>query len=289
MLCPCCITVPTVIIQLVATAFVLSYGQRSLTKNSNKWVRHIVFIITLLVSLVLVGVGLFLLVLVNNDDLRNKGFAHFCSMQNLKDSGPMDEIRCSLFKEANISGKLLEFGPGPGTNFKCFVNSTAIEDYVGVEPNKHFEENMMVEKEKRGLTFPIHFSELRGEDLTVPSESFDVAIMTHVMCSVESVETVLANAERALKSGGKIVFMEHVKAEDGTKMKLFQDVVGPIFNIIGNGCQVRDLKNIIENALGDRFDVEMMVEFEGKLQSIDIVLSVRSKLTIHSIGSSSSP
>lgn len=184
----------------------------------------------------------------------------------------MDEIRCSLFKEANITGgKLLEFGPGPGTNFKCFANSTSIEDYVGVEPNKHFEENMMVEKKKHGLTFPIHFLELRGEDLTVPSESFDVVIMTHVMCSVESVETVLANAERALKSGGKIVFMEHVKAEDGTKMKLFQDVVGPIFNIIGNGCQVRDLKTIIENALGDRFVVEMMVEFEGKLPTYILI------------------
>ena len=147
MLCPCCLTVPSVIIKLLATASALSCSQRFLTKNSNKWVRRISFVITLLISLALVGVGLFLLVLVNNDDLRSRGFAHFCSMQNLKDGGPMDEIRCSILNKADISGRVLEFGPGPGTNFKCLVNnSTTIDDYVGVEPNVHFKEKMMLEK-----------------------------------------------------------------------------------------------------------------------------------------------
>ena len=76
----------------------------------------------------------------------------------------MNEVRCALLNEADISGKVLEFGPGPGTNFKCFVNSTSIDEYVGVEPNIYFEEEMMREKEKRGLTFPLDFAQLRGED-----------------------------------------------------------------------------------------------------------------------------
>ena len=176
----------------------------------------------------------------------------------------MDEIRCSILNKADISGRVLEFGPGPGTNFKCLVNSTTIDDYVGVEPNVHFKEKMMLEKERRSLTFPIHFAALRGEDyVDVPSESFDSVIMTHVLCSVDSVESVLANAERALKSGGKMVFIEHVRGK-GTNMKLFQDAVGPIFNIIGNGCHVRDTKTIIESYLDNRFDVEID-EFEAPL------------------------
>jgi hypothetical protein len=50
-------------------------------------------------------------------------------------------------------------------------------------------------------------------------------------------------------------------------------MVGPIFNIIGNGCQVRDLKTIIENVLGDRFVVEMMVEFEAPLPKFPLLFA----------------
>mmetsp|Transcript_1832 Transcript_1832/g.3997 ORF Transcript_1832/g.3997 Transcript_1832/m.3997 type:complete len:285 (+) Transcript_1832:81-935(+) len=273
MVCPCCFTIPSVIIKLLATASALSYGQRFLTKNSNKWVRRISFGITLIISLILVGIGLFLLVLANNNDLRSRGFANFCAMQNLKDGGPMNEVRCAILNEADISGKVLEFGPGPGTNFKCFVNSTSIDEYVGVEPNTYFKEEMMREKEKRGLTFPLDFAPLRGEDyVDVMSESFDVVILTHVLCSVDSVETVLANAERALKPGGKMIIMEHMTAGEGTKLKMFQEVVGPIFNIIGNGCKVLDMTKIIESYLGNRFSVQLD-EFEAPLPAFPLLFA----------------
>lgn len=276
MVCPCCFTIPSIIIKLLATASALTYGQRFLTKNSNKWIRCISFGITLVISLILVGIGLFLLVLANNDDLRSRGFANFCAMQNLKDGGPMNEVRCAILNGADISGKVLEFGPGPGTNFKCFANNSttaSIDEYVGVEPNLYFKEEMMREKEKRGLTFPLDFAPLRGEDyVDVMSESFDAVILTHVLCSVDSVESVLANAERALKPGGKMIIMEHVAAPDGTKLKMFQDVVGPIFNIIGNGCKVLDMKNIIESYLGNRFDVEL-VEFEAPMPAFPLLFA----------------
>ena len=194
-------------------------------------------------------------------------------MQNLKDGGPIDEVRCSILNDANISGRVLEFGPGPGTNFKCLVNSTSIDEYVGVEPNKYFKQEMMKEKEKRGLTFPLDFAPLKGEDyVDVVSGGFDSVIMTHVLCSVDSVETVLANAERALKAGGKMIFMEHKSAAEGTKLKLFQDVVGPIFNIIGNGCKVLDMTNIIESYLGNRFDFQL-VEFEAPLPAFPLLFA----------------
>lgn len=227
--------------------------------------------ITLIPVLLIGGVGVFLLVLSNNDDLRNRGFANFCAMQNLKD-GPLDDIRCSLLDKADISGKVLEFGPGPGTNFKCFINNTSIEEYVAVEPNEYFKEKMIHEKEKRGLTFPLQISSLKGEEVDLPLESFDAVIMTHVLCSVDSVESTLANAERALKAGGKMIILEHVKAEDGTKLKFVQDVVGPIFNIVGNGCKVLDMKPIIENYLEDRFAVQID-EFEAPLPAFPLLFA----------------
>jgi len=190
--------------------------------------------------------------------------------RNLRAS-PLDEHRCSILEEGNVSGRVLEFGPGPGTNFKCFQNSTAaqsIERYVAVEPNSYFEEKMREEKDVRGLHFPLEFVGLKGEDVdnnivSVDNGSFDVVILTHVLCSVDSVEDVLANAEKALKpSGGRIIFMEHVSAKEGTFTWYVQKVAAPILNIVGNGCTFRNLRDVIGNYLGSRFDTQM-VDFEA--------------------------
>ena len=184
-----------------------------------------------------------------------------------------------LNDQGGVKGKVLEFGPGPGTNFKCFQNHTttnlSIEKYVAVEPNSYFEEEMKKEREARGLRFPLEFVGLKGEDVDISSDdvgTFDVVIMTHVLCSVDSVEAVLKNADRALKANGegKIVFMEHVIAQRGTFTWYVQLVFEPIFNILGNGCHVRDLKEDITRVLkggGDdsgRFDISIE-EFEAPL------------------------
>lgn len=175
-----------------------------------------------------------------------------------------------------MSGRVLEFGPGPGTNFKCYQNYTAdtaqlskIEKYVAVEPNSYFEEEMRKEKELRGLDFPLEFVGLKGEEIDIAFEEydglFDVVILTHVLCSVDSVKNVLSNAERALKPGvGRIIFMEHVIAKEGTLAWYFQWVAAPVLNIVGNGCQFRNLRNDIENYLGDQFDTRVL-DFQAPL------------------------
>lgn len=162
----------------------------------------------------------------------------------------------------HVAGRVLEFGPGPGTNFKCFQNSTSaqlIEKYVAVEPNSYFEEKLKKEKEDRGLEFPLEFVGLKGEDVDIPEDgSFDVVVLTHVLCSVELPEVVLANAERALKKGGRMIFMEHVLAKEDTLTWYVQQAVAPILSIVGNGCKFLNLRNVIENYVDDRFDLELL-------------------------------
>lgn len=196
--------------------------------------------------------------------------------QNLRSSSPLDEHRCSILEEGKVTGKVMEFGPGPGTNFKCFQNSTTtidysslIEKYVAVEPNSYFEEEMRKEMHVRGLDFPLEFVGIKGEDAVdidaSEDGSFDVVIMTHVLCSVDSVESVLSNAERVLKPGGRMIIMEHHDAEKGSFMWYVQRVVSPILNIVGNGCTFRNLRGMIEESLGSRFDVRGLVDFEAPM------------------------
>jgi ubiquinone/menaquinone biosynthesis C-methylase UbiE len=137
-----------------------------------------------------------------------------------------------------------------------------VEKYVAVEPNSYFEQKMMKEKEKRGLDFPLEFVGIKGENVVEDGDAsdgmYDVVIMTHVLCSVDSAEAVLANAERALKPGGRMVFMEHVLADEGTVLYHFQtQLVAPVLQIVGNGCKFQKLHEVVEGYLGDRFDVEI--------------------------------
>ena len=173
-------------------------------------------------------------------------------------------------------GRVLEIGSGPGTNFRCFENNNnssidgggSIESYVAVEPNPYFEEEMRKEHATRGLSFPLDIVGIQGEELDVPSDSFDVVLMTHVLCSVSSVESVLMNAERAVKPGGRIIFMEHVIAPDGTFTRLVQRAVAEMMTIVGNGCQFKNLRRAFEEryTLGSGlFDLTLLENFEAPM------------------------
>ena len=272
-MCYQCVAIPTITIQLLVTSISLILGQRVFYKKSErKWLKRITFAITILISLVLSCFGIFLLILKSNNDYRDRNFANSCTRKGLKGSA-LDEHRCSILQQGGVTGNVLEFGPGPGTNFKCLQNYTSselqsINKYVAVEPNSYFEEEMRKEHTVRGLAehFPLTFVALKGEEVDdVSSNEYDVVILTHVLCSVDSVESVLANAERALKSGGRIIFMEHVVADTQTLLWYSQQfLVAPILNIVGNGCQFRSLKDDIESYSGDRFNMDI-IEFEAPL------------------------
>ena len=175
------------------------------------------------------------------------------------DNPHLDEPRCA--QVANISGRVLEIGPGPGTNFRCWSNNKDIVEWVGVEPNKHFEEQLQLEKAKRNVTFPISTIWLNSEEnLDIEPGSFDYVVGTHVLCSVTDIFMVLKQVRRALKPGGQYVFVEHVAAEKEKDPSTYymQILMQPFINIIGNGCLFKDTWNYLNSQTGlPGFDVKL--------------------------------
>ena len=98
----------------------------------------------------------------------------------------------------------------------------------------------------------------------MPPASFDAAVLTHVLCSVDSPAAVLASASRALRPGGKIFVLEHVIARREAALGLVQRAVAPLLYIVGNGCQFRrtqdDLARAAEAGQYAPFSIE---EFEA--------------------------
>jgi len=171
---------------------------------------------------------------------------------------PLDDIRCNKTGISYLSGSILEIGPGPGTNFRCWQNNTNITRWVGIEPNGYFKQQILQEALVMNLTFPtdiIWFDQDGKLDIDIISrdESFDYIVGTHVLCSVDDLKSIFKLIKTSLKPNGIYYFLEHVlvydrKADYYTYM--LQQLLEPLINIIGNGCKFKPLWEVINSDSG---------------------------------------
>jgi SAM-dependent methyltransferase len=239
--CPCCAfptaVVGIVLLFVVSKIFMFSFGgQKSEATGVKRIVLFIMKWISRLTFVIIALLAIFLGVLQQQPQLRAQFFAKMITMMT-KSEHLLNE-RCSLLSP--ISGKVLEFGPGPGTNFKC-MKGLPIESWTGVEPNTNFADVLVAEKEAQNLTFSTNTVWLKGGDVDVEPGIFDVVLGTHLLCSVGGPEVVLKQAARALKPGGTYYFLEHVAAPAETSNRYVQMLIAPFFYILGNGCEFRQV------------------------------------------------
>ncbi|KAL7527872.1 hypothetical protein ACHAWF_002339, partial [Thalassiosira exigua] len=227
--CPCCFfaAIPAVTIQLLVTSAALLYGQRRLFGVAATGARKWTRWVTFAIAAVIALV--------------------------------MSALGVFLLVLASNE----DFGQ------RMLANLVSRQNQREVPLDEHRYSAMRKEADARGLDFPIEIVGIKGEDARdeASNGSFDVVILTHVLCSVDSVEDVLANAERALKPGGRYVFMEHVIAEEATLTRYIQQAIAPMLNIVGQCCEFRNLEQAIREYLGNRFDTRI-VDFDAPVPSL---------------------
>lgn len=135
-----------------------------------------------------------------------------------------------------LHGAILEIGPGPGPNLRYFP---ADVDWVGVEPNPFIAQYL--QKTIRALDRPaeqfrIDPGDPAGVRLPAGDESIDAVVSTLVLCSVPQPADSLREILRVLKPGGRFVFIEHVAAPRGTRLRAFQNFIQPVWSWVGGGC-----------------------------------------------------
>ena len=169
-------------------------------------------------------------------DVRHRWFT-FLMTTLIPKEGPMQEIRCNLL--STMEGDLVEFGAGTGPNFACMKESDEkglITSYTAIDPNQYFHEHLRESHRNHSLTFPIDIKGLAGEKVPIESNSKDVVILTHVLCSVSDTGEVLKEAYRILKPGGKIYFLEHTADRENAEIRKWQEFIRPIWKIFFDGC-----------------------------------------------------
>jgi len=136
----------------------------------------------------------------------------------------------ALFRD--ISGTVLEIGPGGGVNFPYYPPGTR---WIGVEPNA-FLHGILREK-GQDLGIEADFGTGVAERIDAPDESVDAVVSTLVLCSVGDVRQSLREVLRVLRPGGRFYFVEHVAAPRGTRLRRVQEFMRPAWGLFTDGCR----------------------------------------------------
>jgi len=134
---------------------------------------------------------------------------------------------------ADLGGTVLEIGPGTGVNFRHYPE--AVKRWIGIEPNRHMHAALQQAGRPSGIAI-----ELRGvgvEGMDVGDATVDAVVSTLVLCSVPDPAVVLRDVARVLRPGGRFVFLEHVAAPRGSRLRLAQRLFRPVWRYIADGCR----------------------------------------------------
>ena len=88
-----------------------------------------------------------------------------------------------------------------------------------------------------------------ADRIPLPDGSVDTVVCTLVLCTVPDLDATLTEIRRLLRAGGRLLFIEHVAAEPGTRLRRWQDRLERPWRRIAHGCHTnRHTEDAIRNA-----------------------------------------
>lgn len=145
---------------------------------------------------------------------------------------------------ADLAGAVLEIGPGAGANLPYFPRGIR---WIGVEPNPFMHRHLREQAARLGLGVELRAG--TAEQLPVPDASVDAVVGTLVLCSVADPEAALGEIRRVLRPGGRFIFIEHVAAPRGSRLRRVQQAIRPAWRFAADGCHPdRETRAAIEDA-----------------------------------------
>ena len=132
---------------------------------------------------------------------------------------------------AGATGKTLELGAGTGVNLDLYPE--AVVDLTLVEPGPHMAKRL---RERLAISSrAATVVEAPAERLPFEADTFDTAVSTLVLCTVPDPAAAISELERVLKPGGRLLFIEHVRADDPAQAR-WQDRLERPWRFLADGC-----------------------------------------------------
>ena len=145
----------------------------------------------------------------------------------------------------NAEGLVLEVGIGSGLNLPFYDNSKVTQIW-GLDPSEEL--SSMAKETAKNLDIDVKFISSGAEDIPLPDNYFDTALVTYTMCTIPEVIRANIEIKRVLKNTGKLIFCEHGKAPDLNIAK-WQSRIDPIWGKLAGGCHLnRNIPSILEDS-----------------------------------------
>lgn len=167
-----------------------------------------------------------------------------------------DEQRRELM--ARATGCVLELGVGTGSNLAFYP--PGVTDVLGIDPHDAVLDRAIEharELEADGLDYRICLQRADAARLPYDDASFDTVVAFLTLCTIPDFRTAAAETHRVLKPGGRLLVLEHVKAEDGSPLLWVQRGLNPVWKRAAVGCHLdRDTTAALRDAGFDTAPLE---------------------------------
>jgi ubiquinone/menaquinone biosynthesis C-methylase UbiE len=152
-----------------------------------------------------------------------------------------DERRKTL---AGAGGAVLELGFGAGHNLPFYP--PAVTSILAVDPSRASAK--LARERIAAARFPVAYAALEGEAIDAPDASFDTVASTFTLCTVRDPAAALAQVRRVLRPGGKLLLVEHGRADD-PKVRRWQHRLNGLQMALVGGCHLdRDIEATVRDA-----------------------------------------
>jgi ubiquinone/menaquinone biosynthesis C-methylase UbiE len=138
------------------------------------------------------------------------------------------ELRRKLLADAR--GRVLEIGAGTGLSIPLYP---PVEELVATDPS----EPMLRRARRRAAQAgrDVTFVEAPAEQLPFADDSFDTVVSMAVLCTVADPARALLEIRRVLRPGGRLLFLEHVRADEPKRAR-WQDRLEGVWGVVAGGC-----------------------------------------------------
>jgi ubiquinone/menaquinone biosynthesis C-methylase UbiE len=156
---------------------------------------------------------------------------------------------------SQATGDVLEIGGGTGANLRHY--GPAVTSLTITEPEQPMARRTRARIAE--LAPEALFVRAPAEDLPFADDSFDAAVSTLVLCTVDDQPRALRELRRVLRPGGTLLFIEHVRSDD-PKLARHQDRMLGLNRRVAHGCHCN--RPTLDTIRAAGFDVAQLTRDE---------------------------